>query len=76
MRNYLSSASMLLLAGLALGPVGLSQVSPAVFAAPDVSAVTPISYPVNSTATGIVSCHGQPLPSPLIVAFVFQRSMS
>lgn len=55
--NYLwSRASVLLLgAGLTLGPSGLGQGNPTAFISPDASAVTGIPYPVNTTATGMVS---------------------
>ncbi len=54
-KNWSKESVLLLAAGLALGPAGLSQGNPAAFTSPDVSAVTEISYPVNTTATGIVS---------------------
>ncbi len=54
-KNWSRASVLLLAAGLALGPAGLSQGNPAAFTSPDVSTVTEISYPVNTTATGIVS---------------------
>ncbi len=54
-KNWSRASVLLLAAGLTLGPQGLSQRNPAAFTSPDVSTVTGISYPVNTTATGIVS---------------------
>jgi outer membrane biosynthesis protein TonB len=56
MDNLWSRASVLMLtAGLALGPSAHSQGNPAAFISPDVSTATGIPYPVNTTATGMVS---------------------
>jgi hypothetical protein len=54
--NLWNRASVLILtAGLAMQPSGLSQGNPPAFISPDVSTVTGISYPLNTTATGMVS---------------------
>lgn len=55
MNNLWSRASVLMLAaGLATEPSGLSQGSPAAFIPPDVSTATGIPHPVNTTTTGMV----------------------